>query len=315
MSFIFDLPHIFIVFPAGAGGNFLSGIYNGLINKEYSNIAISESGSSHTTLSKKFIADSDLSMGTFMDTTENVDEKIKYYRESFSKFKITRPLVSWTHNFKNISLYQNIFSNSKIIVITQTTDAEQLAVTFMHVIKNLLDTTVVTPIPANYLKFIQKSYMQACINILRKRLPKHQVDEIVSNPVYRDIITFIHLTIFLDFYGLRHLVENVPKQYIEEIKPINMYSLTNKPYDINKYLTNECVLLPYSYIMSGDVTVLLNVIRNTLSRELTAEEKMFVEINFNKYRDKQNLSVLTDPITYYEQLKQNMYQLLKNNFT
>jgi hypothetical protein len=67
--------------------------------------------------------------------------------------------------------------------------------------------------------------------------------------------------------------------------------------------------------MSGDVTVLLNVIRNTLSRELTAEEKMFVEINFNKYRDKQNLSVLTDPITYYEQLKQNMYQLLKNNFT
>jgi len=313
MPSIFDLPHIFVVFAPGAGGNFLVGLLTKLINREYSDIEIAKSGSSHTTVSKKIEANRDLSMGTFVDNILTIDEKKEYYGELFSKLEITDPTVSWTHDFKNIALYQNMFTNSKIIVVTQNSDIEQLAITFMHVIKNLLDPDVVTPMPADYHKFIQKLYMQSCINILRETLSKQQVDEIVSNLEYRDIITFTHLKIFLNFYGLMHLVENVPKQYIKENNPIGMYSLTNKPYEIDKYLTDKCVLLPYLCIMSGDIITLLDVIRNTLSRELTIEEKMFVESNFIKYRDKQNLSVLTDPITYYKQLKLNMLQMLKIN--
>lgn len=300
MPSIFDLPHLFIVFAPGAGGNFLSGIFAGLINKEYSDLAISESGSSHTTISKKFDVNSDLSMGTFIDDTSSIDKKIKHYRELFSDLIINHPIVSWTHDFNNIELYRNIFPNSKIIVVTQYTDAEQLAVTFMHVIKNLMDNDVSTAIPISQFKSIQKIFKEDCINVLRKKMSETHINLIFSDPKYKNIVTYIYLKRMMGWYGLLHLVEDVPKQHFLEIIK---YGTSNKPYEIDKYLNSDCVLLPYSSIMSGDVHVLLKVIKNVLSRELTNTEKIFVNDNYYKYRAKQNLDILTNSKMYYKNLR------------
>lgn len=297
MLTVFDLPHVFIAFAPGAGGNFLAGIYTGLINRELSDIEISKSGSTHNNLS----LNSKLSMGTFVDNTLDVDEKIKYYRESFSKLEVTQPLVSWTHDFKNIELYRSIFPNSKIVVITQLTKEEQLSITYMNVIKNLMDPDVVTLMPEAKLKFIQESYRQSCIDRLTEHMSKEQANLIFSNPKYKDIVTYLYIKGMINFYGLQHLVEDVSETCLPEI---TQYGISNRPYDIDKYLTDECLLLPYSCIMSGDVTKLLDIITNTLSRELTTKEKMFVENNFIKYRDKQNLKILTNPMGYYQSLKE-----------
>jgi hypothetical protein len=299
---IFDLPHVFIVFAPGASGNFLSGIVTGLINKNYSDIAISESGSSHTTTSKKFVPNSDLSMGTFIDKTLIVDEKIKYYKELFSKLEVAHPIVSWTHDFKNIALYRNIFPNSKIIVVTQNTDEEKLAITFMHVIKNLMDDNVVTPIPADQFKYIQQSYRQRCINTLRESMSDQLIDIILSNPSFNNVLRFVYIKEMIKFYGLRHLVEDVPKQYLPDLDVSSPLLLSNKPYEVEKYLTDDCVQLPYSYLISNNVSMLLGVISTMLSRELSNDEKMFVTDNFNKYRAKQNLDILTSPVAYYKSL-------------
>jgi hypothetical protein len=293
---VFDLPHVFIVFAPGAGGNFLAGLYAGLINGEHADIAIAKSGSTHNNLSLT----GKLAMGTFIDTS-NADEKIKYHRELFSKLEVTQPLVSWTHDFKNIALYRSIFPNSKIVVITQTTKEEQLSVTYMNVTKNLMDPNVATRLPAAQLKFIQESYRQSCIDKLMEHMSKNQVNLIFSDPKYNDVVNYLYIKGMINFYGLQHLVEDVPEISIPEII---QYGVTNKPYDIDQYLTDKCVLFPYSCFMSGNDTILLETITNTLSRELTTEEKMFVETNFIKYRDKQNLKILTDPVAYYQSLKE-----------
>ena len=51
MNPFFKLPHIFVVFAPGAGGNFLVGLINKLLNKNLSDpIKIAQTGSSHTVI-------------------------------------------------------------------------------------------------------------------------------------------------------------------------------------------------------------------------------------------------------------------------
>ena len=56
---------------------------------------------------------------------------------------------------------------------------------------------------------------------------------------------------------------------------------------------------------------LLIVVADALGRDLINLEKNFVENNFSKYRTKQNLDILLDPVAYYKQLKTQTYNMVK----
>jgi len=305
MTSVFDLPHVFIAFSPGAGGNFLAGLFKGLLEKEYSKLEIADSGSSHTTVLKKIQLNGDLSTGTFIDTSMNLDEKTNHYREVFAKLEITEPTVSWTHDFKNIALYRALFPNSKIVVVTQTTDEEKLAVTFMHVIKNILDDNVIADIPPEQFKIIKQVYKEKCVDMLKPTLTLEQIDKLFQNPANRDTLVFVYIKLMILYYDLAYLVEDTPKQNFPEV---HFYGTSNQPYKVDQYLTDDCIISPYSAIMNGNVDKLLDVSKSVLSRDLTVDEKNFVIENYSKYRLKQNMDILTNPVQYYKNLSRKVRQ-------
>jgi hypothetical protein len=251
-------------------------------------------------------------MSTFIDTKFNsYEEKLSHYKKLVQEnaAKIKGPTVTWSHDISNVSLYRTVFPNSKIIVITQESPHEKLVVTFMHVIKNLIDDNVVTPLtPKEFAQIRQVWKQSVCTIPLLQSLPENKINIIFSDPKYETILKYAYFECMLYFYQLNYIVRNSDKQSYSELV---MFGLSNKIYEIyDNYNLDTCIKLPYQYLIDDNVSLLLDTVSTALSKELTDSEKIFVMNNFNKYRNKQDLTMVINPITYYEQLKYKAYKML-----
>jgi hypothetical protein len=77
---------------------------------------------------------------------------------------------------------------------------------------------------------------------------------------------------------------------------------------LNSYIDSECVVLPYSYLLSNDINLLMSKITELFNGTPTEEEQDFIKKSFIKYRSAQNQTLLSDPLTYYNELKNKVTQ-------
>jgi hypothetical protein len=70
--------------------------------------------------------------------------------------------------------------------------------------------------------------------------------------------------------------------------------------------------LPYSYLANNNVELLEQSVSKIFDRELSADEKLFVVSSFIKYRNKQDAELLTDPLLYFNKIKYNALNSIKN---
>lgn len=320
MNCVFELPHIFIVFQPGTGGNFIAGLISKLINSDSTELHISDNGSSHTVIDRKVAGTDYLSFGTVFDDQTffpSQEQRLSYYLENIEKLDgvITTPQVVWSHDFTNIPLYQNFFPNSKVLVITQNSNIEKLVAVCMNVVKNLMDPDHVAPFPPKQWEKIVKQ-MDFLLELgLRNKVGERARDIVQNkfNNANHDIIKFIRLRQMLGYYGLLHLVDkNFPPTrdvantvlfrtpWEEFVKNMNSppYRI-GLPYD--SYINNECIQLPYSYLIEGRANLLVDAIES-LVNHLTNAERVDIAVKFNKYRDMQDQLLLADPVEYYNSL-------------
>lgn len=324
MTCVFELPHVFIVFQPGTGGNFLAGLISKLINSNQSELHISNNGSSHTTIDRKVAGTDYMSFGTVFDdqlSFDSPEKRLTYYLENIKQLdgEITTPQVIWSHDFTNIPLYKNFFPNSKILVITQTSDIEKLVAVFMNVVKNWMDPHHIAPFPPKQWENIRKAVDFALERSLRPIVGERS-KEIVENKFTEanfNLVKFIRIRNLLWYFGLLHLVDkNSPPTrdvtnvvlfrtpFEEFIKNMNgdLYK-TGLPYE--SYITQDCVLLPYSYLIEGRANLLVDAIESTVGK-LTDLQRIYIAVQFNKYRDMQDQTILTDPYKYFSDLKQSL---------
>lgn len=321
MNCIFELPHIFIVFQPGTGGNFIAGLLSKLIRNDNSELHISANGSSHTTIDKKVSGTDYMSFGTICEDQlyfASQEKRLTYYLEKIEELDgvITTPQVIWSHDFTNIPLYKNFFPNSKILVVTQNSNIEKLVAVCMNVTKNLMDPNHTAPFPPKQWENINK-HLDFLLELGVRKLVGEQSKEIVKNKfddANHNIVKFVRIRQILGYYGLLHLVDkNFPPtrdvantvlfrlSFDEFIK--NMNAVPYKiglPYE--SYINNECVQLPYSYLIEGRANLLIDAIKSLVDR-LTDVEQTAIAVQFNKYRDMQDQTMLTDPYKYYQDLE------------
>lgn len=295
---VFDLEHIFIVFAPGAGGNFISGLLDNLITNKLSQLDISSTGSSHTLMAKKAGSQDHISLGTFTSERKNFESdshRIEYYTSKI--LDIDSPQIVWTHDYQNINDYSNLFPNSKILVITAETEQERLAVTFMYCVKNMLDEHVATPHPEKRLH-VWKYWNWLLKTELSTLIPEHKVSEALADT---DIIKYLHIDRMMKTFRIMNYC-NLPE-------PTKESTLNLNPYDMDKYLNDRCIILPYRYLVENDVETLVDVI----SKLLTVDEsrKNYIVKMFDYYRNKQHLPMLEDPLTFLEQLKTTFDEKIK----
>ena len=321
MNCVFELPHIFIVFQPGTGGNFIAGLLSKLINSDPSELYISNNGSSHTTIDRKVAGTDYMSFGTVFDDQTyfaSPEKRLSYYLEKIEELdgEITTPQVIWSHDFSNIPLYKNFFPNSKILVITQNTDIEKLVAVCMNVVKNLMDPNHIAPFPPKQWENIVKQ-TDFLLGLGLRNIVGERSKDIMLNKfddANHNIIKFIRLRQMLGYFGLLHLVDKKfpPTRDVantvlfrtpweEFIKNMN-----GPPYKIGlpyeSYLTSDCIQLPYSYLIEGRANLLIDAV-GKLVDHLTDAERISIAVQFNKYRDMQDQTMLTDPCKYYQDLE------------
>lgn len=337
MSF-FDLPHIFVVFPPGASGNFITNLLQKTLYKTFDDIALSSTGNAHANSTSKLDFTDVMSFGLRygVPSFNSVEEKFDYYKKEIIKkhSNDTDIKVSWTHDFSNIPLYKELFPNCKILAVTHDSNKEKLTVLIQQELKNRLD-------PAGFL-FIQgdtydEQFKTGLRLALMSGLKSHQQDlahEISNNfkdPKYKDIITFMAIRIMLKFYAQEHLVDSSIPPRVDYLSNCTIPRFVSDPTHIRKkdenisfivgpsyssFLTDDCLLMPYSVIMNNDIDAFLKIVKHILGITLDNEQENFVRHNFKVYYDKQSCGLLIDPVEYYNNLRdkfrQQLMTLLKN---
>ena len=326
MTCVFDLPHIFIVFPLGTGGNFLAGLISKIINSDQSEVHISKNGSSHTTIDRKVAGTDYMSFGTVYEdqlTFESPEQRLTYYLENIEKLEgeITTPQVIWSHDFTNIPLYKKFFPNSKTLVITQNSDMEKLVAVCMNVLKNWMDPNHVAPFPPKQWEKLNNTLDILLENSLRPIVGERS-KEVVANKfadANYDLVKFIRIRNLLWFYGLLHLVDknSPPTKDVTNMvifrTPFEEYikNMSGPAYKIGlpceSYYTPDCVLLPYSYLIEGRANLLVDAIESTVGK-LTDSQRTYIAVQFNKYRDMQDQTILTNPHKYFSDLKNTVFK-------
>jgi hypothetical protein len=321
-NLFFDSPHLFVVFHPGSSGNFLVGLLDKMIQGDMSDVPlISKNGSSHTV------------NNFYMSFGRTADEQLFYKtREDKEHFYLTqindhysnvdRSLVSWSHDFSNIEFYKKYFKNSKIICITTDTIQEILSCTFMNVTKMMLDNPANWPVSDNVRQFRTQRLERACKIILYEILkPQHysQINEIYQlrySTHYKPLIEFVYMRLLLYNFGILNTVENNNQKEHNVFNYVICPSsdIQSKSYTIGEHirtytqLANYC--LPYNSIIGLNYQLVIEMISTIIDRKVTDKESKFIHIALDNYVSAQNNQLITDPIFYYNRIKQQISEFI-----
>jgi hypothetical protein len=307
---VFELEHIFIVFHPGAGGNFIASLLEKVVKNDDASINVSTSGAAHTLINRKIAGTDYLSFGTEIDEQSNFknqDERIDFYLDKIKSeyADVTTSQIIWSHDFTNIPIYKKFFPNSKIIVITQESIKEKIAVVIFNVAKNILDLSAVNPLTEKRMIEVMNMWNHG----MRMDLI-HLVGESKAKTLRKDskLIRYISFSRMMLYYKLNKFLES----NIEQDDFVNTVLYPSKellimgkpPFTVGKNYseyTVDCVKLPFRYLMDNDVTLLIDAISGIIT--LDDDKKKIIIDNYNLYRNAQNQEVLDDPVQYFYRIK------------
>lgn len=310
---IFDLKNHFIVFNAGAGGNFVSGIVRNLMSQNMQPLDVSKSGSSHSVTSNR----TSISFGTWpgddLSFESDIAKEEFYLAEIKKEYNdVTSPVVTWTHNYKNIPLYKKHFKKSKVLTITETSDKERLTCVMMNITKTLLDKSADIPLKELTWKNLLASWKRFCIEELDlmgfKGIDIESLFKDRYDDSYYELILYITIRSITRLYGMLSYVDHNASEiflygnimYTTKRHHTVCYSI-GEP--ISQFIADSDVVLPYTYLVDDDSDLLIEKLSMLLDRKLLDNEKNFILSEFKRYRSSQNIRILTDPVGFYNDLE------------
>lgn len=306
---IFDLEHIFIVFHPGAGGNFIASLLEKIVRGDSSTINIGLTGAAHTTNDRKIAGIDYLSFGTEVheqSSFTNENDRINFYIDKIkSEYNdVTTPQIVWSHDFTNITLYKKYFPNSKILVITQDSYREKIAVVLFNVIKNILDVNTLNPLTPKRMAEVLSLWNFVVKLELIKLVGETKAREIDKDNILYKYASFSKM---MQYY----MLDNIDVVNRVLYPATNMIMPGKLPYTIGKAYsdyTEGCVKIPFSYLMDNDVELLIETLSQVV--KLDDEVKQVITSNFTKYRTAQIQEILNDPIAYYATIKEEAMKQL-----
>lgn len=341
MSLLFELPHIFVVFPPGAGGNFISGVLTRTISREFTNLALSGTGNAHSNSTSKLEFSDVMSCGLIYGTLkfQSFEEKLEYYKKEIQEKhgNDTDVKISWSHDFSNIPLYKQLFPNCKILVVTQDTNREKLTVLIQQELKNRLDPNGFVFLKNKDTESGFKYWKEGLRHVLISILGQDYIDlatEISNNymdPKYKPMITFVAIIIIISLYDQEYLIDPGKKmnfdylnyctisRFIEDpglTYSRNFYTLFTVGPSFKDCLTDDCIVMPYSVLMDKNLKEFISMLEKFVGTTLDSSQLEFVQHNFEEYYTKQSQGLMENPNKFFHQVRMSAMQQiesLKNN--
>jgi hypothetical protein len=308
MSF-FDLHHIFVAFPAGAGGNFVSGLIAKLNSKDLTSLDITSFGSSHTVSTHKRRGGDSISFGSKPEESlkfNSIEEKETFYLTKIKEeYKTLEEVVTWTHDFNNLPLYKKHFKNSKTLSISCSSTEEQLISILMHVNKVFLVDEAHNTIPLD-LWLRLKSGLKLSVKIKLEKIlnKKIDIDKIFNLrfTVYNDLIFYLSVVELLKYAKLYNVLDLINEEYEKDESINNLKEIV---------LNFSDAILPYRYLKNKNFNLLKSSISTVLSKELSIQEVDFLKNSFDDYLAKQDWQLLNDPLNYFNNRKVNAIKIIE----
>lgn len=322
MNDVFDLPHVFVVFHQGAGGNFLAGLINKILNDDNTIPSIAPDGSSHT------VIPSCMSFGLTTDEQmfyASREERENFYLERIKKefAEVKKPIVSWSHDFSNIEFYKKYFKNSKVACITTESVDEILTCTFMNIHKMLLHVPYNWPTSKAVQEF-RVNRLDVSTVALLKELIKPEYLQFASTVYrhrnfepYRTIINYTMIRLLLTSYGLIGYLDEATQSYesctfnhitYPQKNNVRHYTVAEH---ISSFTSMADVIMPYEILRFGDSDALVDTISMLLSKSLTQPEIELIHNSMSQYIKSQNLTMLQNPKQYYLDIKKYCTSYMK----
>ena len=302
----YNQPHIFVIFRPGAGGNFISGLLDNLVQQNFNTLQISNSGHAHYTdiVERKRVGEDYLSFGSGLHFAEpeflTLEEKIQFYKNGIDNSDyLNQPYVTWTHSFENIPIYRSLFPNGQILSINEDTLKERLVGLIMHVNKNHFSNDNQFPFPAGY---------QNKTNHFKELIIKGVFSKSYPGKIYQaghlDLDSLLIYKYFLKFHKL--------KKYLD-------YDLSAKiPYDddgsgesktaqfsVNRHYVSLCSTeINFGDILTRSTDKIVREFETILKRPLSDHELQYALISLDGYVKSQNSDIITDPKKYLDDIKE-----------
>lgn len=314
MNDVFDLPHVFVVFHQGAGGNFLAGLINKILNDDNTIPSIASDGSSHT------VVPSCMSFGLTTDEQmfyASREERENFYLERIKKefAEVKKPVVSWSHDFSNIEFYKKYFKNSKVVCITTESVDEILTCTFMNIHKMLLHVPYNWPTSKAVQEF-RANRLDVSTVALLKEIVKPEYMQFASTMYryrnfqpYKTIINYTMIRLLLTSYGLFNYLDGSSYSYenctfnhitYPQKSSVRHYSVAEH---ISSFTDNADIVMPYDMLRFGDSDSIVKIVSSLLSKSLEQSEIGLIHTSISQYTKSQNLSMLRNPKQYYIDIK------------
>lgn len=319
MSF-FDLEHIFVIFPPGASGNFVSNLIRNLITNSLTIQQLSASGNAHHDASTSNPLGCNVLYLYPNHQLVTDEEKINFYKEDIERrfSKETLPKVSWTHDFSNISFYKKLFPNSKFLVITTETPREKLTAMILQELKNTLDTHGFVfvddsdfrgPLINKTAKLLQELSGITDIEFLIKVLEDGRSSKNFYLFAY---LTLYRMIMYYDLYNsgyelLDHCVN--PAATITGDWSHQITRVVGPRYQ--DCITDECIKINFSDIIDNQPGRLINKLEQLLNISLAQDQQEYVSNSLTQYLGKQNQETLNDPKKYIGTIKYKAFERIK----
>jgi hypothetical protein len=307
---IFNSNHIFVVFPPGAGGNFISGIISKLTSKDLTDLDITNFGSSHTVNNNKRNGGDSISFGTNFEENSifnSIEEKETFYLEKIKKeYKNSNRVITWSHDYNNLLLYKKHFKNCKTLSITCFSTQEKLISILMHVNKVFLADEKHITIPINLWSKLKLGLKLSMKKNLEKLVKKEIDIENIFNlrfTVYNDLIFYLSTVEILKYAKLYDVLNLINEDF----------ERTNIQNNIKELVLNYSdSILPYEYLKNKNFNLLNSTMSTVLDRDLSIQEIDFLKKSFDNYLSYQDWNLLQDPLAYFNSRKENAMEIIKS---
>ena len=127
------------------------------------------------------------------------------------------------------------------------------------------------------------------------------------NKKYSDIIFYYGIISVLEYLAMHDVLDLLNESYIKNNNFMSSWANGNKMV-LDTY---SDAILPFSHLPDNDIERFIESYSMTLHRDLSIEEKDYLEDAFIFYRNMQDQFILKDPIGYFLSRKQKALEAIK----
>lgn len=303
---MFDLDHVFVNFPPGAGGNFVTAIIKNICSNNIKQIKLNNNGSFHILDSGKREEKDSISFGSTPEENlifNSIEDRSNHYLKLIKQEYIEpRRIITWSHDYTNLPLYKKHFPKCKTLAITTFTVKEKLIAMIMHINKVVLTSEDDIVISLKLWKELRDK-LSMIINYKVKSKLKSNLDYrfIFNNRFeehYSDIVFYYSMIAVLEHYKQYDVLDLIGEDIVRDNNAVSMLNWYNG-YRKEKISESSDAALSFEDLCYGDIKNFIESISSTLNKKFTLEENEYLKSNFFFYKNLQDDNILNDPIKYF----------------